>query len=316
MSSIAIAPSTVCAIRIVSLPLEMQTTYDVSDFLANALGNITITTVNIIAMNTSEGVPYRSAFIDIDTWGDSECANTFASRLMSSDSGLVISESEGFVSGGFMDNGFPNGIHYDNGKIMKYLKIVPSKRSHPSTTPLALSENAWTSIYIPAVQTGLSYDNGDIRLNDEKSFVEFFGDHLKIGKVSRVDFIVKTIPGTQREACSAYVHFDQWFDNTTTAAIRGRIDANGEYRCYGYYDGFEFKNFDGGRFMTLKINHKPIPVADETLNVHQLAASKTALESRNAELQETINRLEKELNVVKEAFKNLSGKDVDFSTCF
>ena len=218
MSSIATA--TISAIRIVSLPRELQTTYDVSDFITNATGVVKITSVNILSMNTPEGVPYRSAFIDIDTWGDSERATTFVSNLLSSEgSGIIVSENNGFAVGGFMNVGYPYGIHHDNGKPMKYLKIVQTKSSHPSTTPLVLSENAWTSLYIPMLPTELSMDNGDVRYSDVSEIENLFQENLKIGKVSRVDITSKTIPGSQREVRSAYVHFDQWYDNVITSSL-------------------------------------------------------------------------------------------------
>jgi hypothetical protein len=294
--------TTVSAIRIVSLPRELQTTYDVSDFIINATGVEKITSVNILSMNTSEGVPYRSAFIDVETWGDSESATTFVSNLLSSDgSGVIISAINGFADGGFTNNGFPNGIHYDNGKSMKYLKIVPTKTSHPSiTTPLALSENAWTSIYIPVLPTDLTMDNGDVRFSDVREIENLFQENLKIGKVSRVDITTKTIPGSQREVRSAYVHFEQWHDNVATNTVRSRIDAVGDYKCYGFYDGFEFRRFDYEKYITFKVNHKPIPAADCDLNIHQLAAAKDFLDKRVAELEEQVKRLQEELSAYKD----------------
>lgn len=293
----SIATITVSAIRIVSLPRELQTTYDVSDFIINATGVEKITSVNIISMNTSEGVPYRSAFIDIESWGDSDRAMTFVSNILSSDSsGVIVSEISGFADGGFTNNGFPNGIHYDNGKPMKYLKIVPTKSSHPSsTTPLVLSENAWTSIYIPLLPTDLTMDNGDVRFSDVREIENLFEENLKIGKVSRVDITSKIIPGSNREVRSAYVHFENWNDNVTTNTVRNRIDAVGDYKCYGFYDGFEFRKFDNEKFITFKVNHKPIPAADVDLNIHQLAAAKEFLDKRVAELEEQVKNLQQEL---------------------
>jgi hypothetical protein len=128
-------------------------------------------------------------------------------------------------------------------------------------------------------------DNGDVRLNDEDELTAFFEDKLKVGKVSRIDFMSKAVPNSDRVAKCAYVHFDQWYDNQTAKLVRKTIATKGEFSCNGFYDGFEFCRFDKNRYINLKVNHKPIPAVTEDMNVHQLAARVKILEEQNAELE-------------------------------
>ena len=258
------------AIRIVSLPRELESTDDVSQFIALTL-SLTTTSVTIVKMQTNEGVHYRSAFADI---------------AYDSSIGIDPTWMQNFETGGTVVQGeyFPGGIHFDNGKPMKHVKIVPSKKQAPSTEPLQLSDDDWTSIYIPVLPVDLTMDNGDMRYNEEDSLRWFFQNQLKIGEVSRVDFASKIVPGTDRTTRCAYVHFANWFDNRTTQVVRKTIAEKGEFSCNGYYDGFEFCRFERGRYITFKVNHKPIPAATEDMNVHQLAAAKEFLDKKVSDL--------------------------------
>ena len=267
------SPASFDAIRIVGLPCEMQTTYDVSSFLTNQLG-FDSTHVNIVSLQTDAGVPYRTAFVDIDS---TKIPVSFSTDKFLSE-GMIIHSSS--VSDGF---------HFENGKPMNYIKIVATKRNSPSKAPLHLEDGEWTSIYIPFVPEDLSGDNGDVRYVGQDGFAELFEDHLAIGQIDRVDFISKTVPGSDRRVKCAYVHFTHWYDNQTSAHIRNVIQDKGEFMCNGFYDGFEFRRFDRRRFITFKVNHKPIPAVSlteqEELNVHQLVAAKANLEARVAELE-------------------------------
>jgi hypothetical protein len=271
------------AIRIVSLPREIQTTSDVSQFISSTL-SFTTTSVAIVNMQTNEGVHYRSAFADIDpsTIIDSALMQNF--------------ETEGAIVRG---EHFPGGIHFDNGKPMKHIKIVTAKKQTPSTELLQLNDDDWTSIYIPVLPVDLTMDNGNMRYNDEDALCWFFKNQLKIGEVSRVDFASKIIPGTDRTTRSAYVHFANWFDNRIVQDVRKTITEKGEFSCNGYYNGFEFCRFERGRYVTFKVNHKPIPAAPADMNIHQLAARVAYLEKQNEELM-TENTKLKELMAIQD----------------
>jgi hypothetical protein len=264
--------STVQAIRIVSLPSELQTTYDVATFCENVLHINEVAGVSILPLQTNLGVRYRSAIVDIAKW---EETNSYLQTLgVPDNTGVQISEKD-----------LPMSIHFDNGKPMPHLKVIVATPQNPATTPLDLSQGDWTSIYMPVLPADLAMDNGDVKYNDEASLSAFFEDELKIGQVSRVDFVTRIIPGQETTVRSAYVHFDHWYDNNITKTVRKTIQARGEFVCHGYYNGFDFCKFDRSRFITFKVNYKPIPTADASLNIHQLAAAKEALEKRVAELE-------------------------------
>jgi len=260
------------AIRLVSLPSEIQTGGDVFQFMKNVL-RMDATSVNVVQMQTEQGVRYRSAFADIAPTGEEDPL-------------LIQALMEGFAC--IHDQNIPGGIHFDNGKPMSHIKIVPAKRHGASKEPLALEAGDWTSIYIPVIPEDLTMDNGDVRLNNEDSLTEFFEDQLKIGKVSRIDFMSKPVPNSDRVAKCAYVHFEQWYNNQTANLVRKTISTKGEFSCNGFYDGFEFCRFERNRYINFKVNHKPIPAATEDMNVHQLAARVKLLEEQNAQLEQRI----------------------------
>lgn len=280
--------SSVEAIRIVSLPYNMQTTYDVHSFAKDML-HLDASSVNIVNMQTEAGVNYRTAFVDIQQWDESEQANLYQSKLIEAGQwGISI-----------LTYDFPKPLLFDNGKPMSHLKITMAKKHSPSTEPLKLEDSEWSSIYIPVIPADLGMDNGDVRYNTEDSLAEFFEDHLKIGKVSRIDFMSKSVPGSDREVRCAYVHFEKWYDNHTTKLVRKTIASKGEFSCNGFYDGFEFRRFERSRFINFKVNHKPIPAATADMNVHQLAARVKLLEEQNAKLEERVSELENENDDLK-----------------
>lgn len=281
MSTIATESCIVEAVRIVSLPCELQNAYDVNEFVTNVLRLGSVSSVNIVPMQTESGVRYRSAFVDIKEWSSSSAE--IQQKLLSAG------------QSGFNFSGEDMGIHFDNGKPMSHLKIVAAKSHSPSTSKLELEDGAWTSVYIPVLPDDLEMDYGDMRYNDEAKLAELFEDQLKIGEVSRVDFMSKPIPGTDRKTRCAYVHFNCWYDNHTARLIRKTITDKGEFSCNGYYDGFEFRRFEHRRFINFKINHKPIPAVTEDMNIHQLVARIKFLEEQNAQLEEQNASLQKEV---------------------
>jgi len=161
--------------------------------------------------------------------------------------------------------------------------------------PVAYSEHldlqdSWRSIYIPVVPTDLLIGGQEVDL------VKFFEQALNVGRISRIDFVNRKLESTDKEIRSAYVHFDFWCDNHVATNLRRVIDYYGEYKCKGFYDGFVFNHFDNNRFMAFKVNHKPIPEADGSLNVHQLNAIKVGLEKENTELRAKVDDMEAELS--------------------
>ena len=281
MSAAATMSNIIEAVRIVSLPCELQTTCQVGDFITNGIGLGTVASVNIVNMQTDAGMRYRSAFVDILEWADD--AMTVHDTLLQGKEGVSISMAELDVS-----------FHFDNGKSMTHLRFSAAKKHSPSTTPLELEEGEWNSIYIPFVPEDLEMDNGDMRYSAHDTLSEFFEDQLKIGQVDRIDFSTRTISGREdKKVRSAYVHFNHWYNNRTALLVRKTICDKGEFMCNGFYDGFEFCKFDRNRYITFKVNYKPIPTVTEDLNIHQLVAAKTNLEVRIAELEAKVAELEK-----------------------
>ena len=280
---------TACAtLRIVSLPRELKDEYEICDFVADLIGGVR-NRVTIEHVTSPTGVYYRTAIVEIGLWPDNEFCNAQKQRLIDAgDKGVIFTEFPNWLTG----KQVPLNFHFNNGKPMSHIKIVvikPVESVEPvilSTDPLMLPQDAWTSIYIPVLPADLEMDNGDMRYNENDTLCEFFEDQLKIGRVSRIDFMDKSIPGQHYVGRCAYVHFDAWYDNEVANMVRQNIDEKGEFWCNGYYDGYEFCKFDRNRFITLKVNHKPIPVAPVDMNVHQIAAANTALEARVKELEE------------------------------
>ena len=286
-----LATANVEAIRLISLPCELQTGNDVYSFVKGVL-SLEATSVNIVPMQTESGVHYRTAFVDVDANGsDPVIIRTIANHGMQVNGETV-----------------PGGIHFDNGKPMSHIKVISAKKHSPSIEPLQLEAGEWTSLYIPVLPDDLSMDNGDMRYTNEDTLAEFFEDQLKIGKVSRIDFMTKPIPNSDRVAKCAYVHFDKWYDNHTSKLVRKTISSKGEFSCNGYYDGFEFRKFERSRYINLKVNHKPIPAATEDMNMHQLAARVKILEEQNANLEEQLSKPV----TMEEAFKQLHKKMEEF----
>jgi len=277
------------AIRIVSLPSEIQTSNDAYSFVKEFL-YLEATSVNIVPMQTEQGVRYRSAFVDVSCSTDDRSSDFFNGQY---DSVCVYGRD------------LPGGLHFDNGKPMDHVKVVRAKPHAPSKDSLQLEDGDWTSIYIPVLPGDLTLDNGDVQLNNEDELSEFFEDRLKIGKVSRIDFMSKQVPGSDRTATCAYVHFDNWYDNHTAKLVRKVINDRGEFSCNGYYDGFEFCRFDKNRYLNFKVNHKPIPAATSDMNVHQLLARVKILEEQNEVLERKYALLEDQHAQVKADYSDI-----------
>jgi hypothetical protein len=274
--------SSVEAVRITCLPRELNDEFQIADCVAELLGAVQLT-VKIVHLKTDTGIPYRSAFVDIGAWAEN-MDNMQQKLIHAGTNGLEFSE---FVR--FDGHRVPMDFHFHNGKPMPYIKIVATeKNTYYDTKPLALDEGAWTSLYIPVVPADLVIPGELKRADMRDRLANFFEFQLRIGKVSRVDLMSRTKPDDEKEnkILCAYIHFDHWYDNSATTILRGNIDGQGEFRCNGFYDGIKFTKFENRRFITLKVNHKPLPeVKDPELNVHQLAAANEKLTARVAELE-------------------------------
>jgi hypothetical protein len=276
--------SSVEAVRITCLPRELNDELQIADYLAELLGAVQLT-VKIVHNKTDTGIPYRSAFVDIGAWTEGEYMDNMQKQLVDAgNNGLEFSEIVTFDG-----RRIPLNFHFPNGKPMPYIKILASeKNTYYDTKPLALDEGAWTSLYVPVVPADLVIPGDWQRADMRERLTQFFECQLRVGKVSRVDLMSRTKPEDDKETkmLCAYIHFDHWYDNSATTILRGNIETTGEFRCNGFYDGIKFTKFENRRFITIKINHKPLPeVKDPELNIHQLAAANEKLTARVAELE-------------------------------
>jgi hypothetical protein len=128
---------------------------------------------------------------------------------------------------------------------------------------------------------------------------KYFENQLRIGKVSRVDFITKESKHDPT-ALSAFIHFENWYETGET--LRETLDAVGEYKLQGYFDGRHGHNFKSlknpymKRFMTIKINKTPIQeVTEVPKNMHQIVNNYGLMEKLIEEQKQKIEELEKEL---------------------
>ena len=264
MSSSA-ATSSIQAVRVVSLPRELQTTHDVASFVTAELGFGEVNWVNIVSMKTDNGVSYRSAFVDVVETPQHAIVGCSNEQLRDHNNYQVPSNGR---------------FHFENGKPMSHIKIVVCKKNSPSIEPLVLEDGEWSSLYLPIVPADLSIDNGDLQFKDQPSMSEFFEDLLKIGQISRIDFIDK-----QESGRSAFVHFDHWYNNRTAIQVRKTIASHGQFVCKGYYDGFEFSAFDNNRYLALKMDTKgEVSSKNEITELDAANARIAELEKQNAEL--------------------------------
>lgn len=192
----------------------------------------------------------------------------------------------------------------NNALSMNYLSISPVAEKpifNIMTAPrLEIPEDKWTSLYIPFIPNGLSLDGQPFSHENLQDFIE---NKARIGKVRRIDFVdrddlVKNPEDTPLKA--AFIHMEYWCDIKNVHYLRNAAETQGYYRQQGYFNGVSFVNFTGNKgkemYFSFKINHKPIPDADGTLNIHQLAALKTKYEKEIDDKNAEISRLTEELN--------------------
>jgi hypothetical protein len=165
--------------------------------------------------------------------------------------------------------------------------------------PLSLDPNECCSIYIPFIHHELGYSN------NPETISRLFEEHLVIGKVSRIDF---TNAGSSGRGLSAYVHFEQWYNNPSAIAIRNTIAEKEQFICSGFQDEFGFLPFVNNRFMVFRANRNPIPAIKPELNMHQLIAANAALERRVLELETEKEKLEYLYEEAHNIISNLMAK--------
>lgn len=149
---------------------------------------------------------------------------------------------------------------------------------------------------------------------DRDEYARFFERELNMGKLKRIDFTSRVHPKTGQKITSAFLHFESLNDTAFTRRVCERIQTYGNTIVYGvpyavylqqdrpdekwYSDRCPntawFLSSDyKPRHLILRENLSPIPEAVSCeLNVHQLVAANTALESKLAEKDARIRELE------------------------
>jgi len=143
-------------------------------------------------------------------------------------------------------------------------------------------------------------------VNTEAELRDVLENKLKFGVVSRIDFVTKpAVSQDARPTRCAFIHFDSWFETEEVTKFKSELAREPKLaiKVYGYQDGQYFRRFVSGvdkrvrRFISFKINWKPIPAADVSLNVHQLSAllekSTKLIEEKDARILELEEKLKK-----------------------
>jgi len=259
------------AIRIACLPVELDSTDSIASFIHYGAGFGPVSAVYINKSRAPNGVEFRGATVILKNWHSEDSMFKVGLAEAGSQGIKCACETEGW------------NFTFPNGKPMTHLKFIADSTTAPQLPPyspeLKLGPDDWKSIYIPVLPTDLAFDGDGVDLN------ELIENHLKLGRVKRIDITKRKLGESEKDTYAAYVHFEYWTDNQETLRVRKFIDKTGEFQCRGFYDGFRMKRFDHNRFLAFKVNHKPIPDADGSLNIHQLTAANKGLEKENVDLR-------------------------------
>jgi hypothetical protein len=163
---------------------------------------------------------------------------------------------------------------------------------------LEMSDNEWTSLYIPMIPTDMLLEGRPFTHEDLEDYIE---NKIQIGKVRRIDFVdrddMESYDEETNPVKAAFIHMNCWYDNYNANMLRNALNSKGDMRERGYYNGTRMIRFETtksenmNRYLVFKINHKPIPDADGKLNIHQLAALKTKYEAEIEQMKQELDLL-------------------------
>jgi vacuolar-type H+-ATPase subunit I/STV1 len=192
--------------------------------------------------------------------------------------------------------------------------------SYPETNvERPLSESDWKSIYIPIIPDDLVALNGSIMtVITQEKLTDIIQNELRIGEVSRIDYVTTESADDKKSIKSAYIHFKTWYDNAEVESLRNELNTKGSKRYYSFGirpTQYTFKTYDEqkeiyvNRYLVFKINHKPLQEAPEGLNIHQLHAANEFLNNLVKEKNEEIEALNKVINELNEKLALLLKND-------
>ena len=216
------------------------------------------------------------------------------------------------------------------------IHMHPPAPPAPRKSVLALKETDWTSIYIPQIPDTLYLDGiiGHGQEDGKTPMHEFVLEwliktNLELGQVSRIDYVTRASVGPAPPTKSAFVHMAHWNDTPHVRNFRQTLETKGAWKLASAIDKkqnnkvLQIMDIVGGkpvpRYLSLKINVAPIPTADATLNVHQLATAKAALEQQVANLTEAYKKLEAQSKVNNDLFnelKSVKNDAFELEICF
>lgn len=292
MSSLIGNISAYSGVRIASVPVELYKKDVLALFVGFTLGLGTPDNVEIFDKKTPLGVPYKSAVVSISNWNMDPAPKHVIDPGAVDESGetptIVLNHVTVIEDDG---NAFNMNFHFhfDNGAPMNHIKLafIEAVGSSAAVVEDLVLGDAWNSIYIPMVFEDFC---------SESRIKDIFEKDLGVGAVERVDFVNRSaVDGTQ--FTSAYVHFEKWFNTASTAEIRQTIETSGVYRCRSAANGATLCGFErNNRFLSFKMNHRPIPKTDvPPENIHQLASANGAMSLRIAELQDLVESMQREI---------------------
>lgn len=263
--------------------------------------------VKKIIPNSSPARYFKSAYVDFSSVFDTPNTQALYASLANPDVKTQLDVSS-------------FGFHMENGKPFTHFSIRPARSDSARPKPvldypsLELPEGAWSSIYVQNIPANLmiaknwdKYQGQDVEWNEwttheelEQNFKNYFRHFLRLGVVSRVDFVKSP---TKPDHLNAFVHFESWSCCHATETLRANLERNREWVQRGYYSGFRYAPFyvltGSGEEdyqvcpLTFKINRSPIPVAkDEYMNIHQYSARVEVLEAVIVEKDQRIAELE------------------------
>lgn len=309
------------SIQVCILPQEYNNVERTKVLIEDDLNIAKVSSIRIIQKTIynrklQTSINIQKAFIEIESWNETTESVRVQNELR------LLQETKFQAQNSYtITLGENLNITWGNGQPMTHISlrdakpgsgIVTEENTHtspinteePNPYLLNLQEEDWNSLYIPTIPHAMYLSKSDNTLsvfqpNQLSSFIE---NELKLGKVSRVDFVDRVLDDG-RNTKGAFIHFENWNNNYQVNEIRNKLNTEGQYRVKGYYDGkimrhLIVRNDNGDKvdgYFVLKINHKPIKEAPIETNVSQLLAANKILEEKNKEKDETILQLQEKI---------------------
>jgi hypothetical protein len=313
-------------LRIVSLPYGYTSEGLVRILIEDVL-QIGKTTSIKVQQRRFNNAFYYSAFINFEYWYDSKVSSDL--QFLIEENLVLDSDEEGEMTNPKNFNlRLPEfNFTWANGQPMnhisfKMIKNIESENqvSYPETNvERPLSESDWKSIYIPIIPDDLVALNGSIMtVITQEKLTDIIQNELRIGEVSRIDYVTTESADDKKSIKSAYIHFKTWYDNAEVESLRNELNTKGSKRYYSFGirpTQYTFKTYDEqkeiyvNRYLVFKINHKPLQEAPEGLNIHQLHAANEFLNNLVKEKNEEIEALNKVINELNEKLALLLKND-------